>query len=182
MSMNKRQDILQAAERLFYSNGFHATSTDQICSEAGVSTRTFYRYFPSRETLTLCVMEARQERFFAQLLPPQHPQAVSWLFKVLEQWMREQGALGCLFAKAWGEYAQQDIMLAAQALDYRYALREYIAACVTHRHSSLNEALANAIWMLFEGAVISALIIGPEAAVQAEHAASALMRASERKP
>ncbi len=180
--MKKRQDILQAAERLFYRNGFHATSTDQICSEAGVSTRTFYRYFPSRETLTLRVMEARKERFFAQLLPAGHPQAVSSLFKVLEQWTREQGALGCFFAKAWGEYAQQDMMLAAQALDYRYALREYVAACVSHSHSPFDEGLVNAIWMLFEGAVTSALIMGPDAAVQAEHAATALMGAGESKP
>ncbi len=179
--MNKQQDILQAAERLFYTNGFHATSTDQICSEADVSTRTFYRYFPSRETLTLCVMQERQKRFFAELHAPQHPDAVIKLFSVLEAWIRKNGALGCFFAKAWGEYAQQDILLAAHALDYRYALREYIAACIKHSHHPSDEALANAIWMLFEGAITSALIIGPDAAAQAVRAAALLLSASEKK-
>ncbi len=179
--MNKQQDILQAAERLFYTNGFHATSTDLICSEAQVSTRTFYRYFPSRETLTLRVMEERQKRFFADLHPPQHPEAVSKLFDVLEQWIRKHGALGCFFAKAWGEYNQQDIILAARALDYRYALREYIAACASCSRSPLNEGLINAIWMLFEGAVISALVMGPDAAVQAKHTALLLISSHEKK-
>lgn len=82
--MNKRDDILQAAEKLFYTHGFHATSTDQICAAAKVSTRTFYRYFPSREMLTQCVMEERQTRFFADLHPSDHPQAVNKLFAVLE--------------------------------------------------------------------------------------------------
>lgn len=173
--MNKKQDILLAAETLFYTQGFHATSTDQICSKAGVSTRTLYRYFPSREALTQCVMQERRARFFADLLPYDHPTAISQLFKVLEQWMQQHGTLGCFFVKAWGEYAEEDMVLAALALDYRYALREYISTCVRHSHKSSLEERVNAIWMLFEGAVISALIIGPAAAVQAGQAADLLM-------
>jgi len=85
--MNKRQDILPAAEKLFYIHGLHASSTDPLCAEARVSTRTFYCYFPSCEKLTLCVMQARQQRFFAELYPPHHPQAISHLFKDLKQWL-----------------------------------------------------------------------------------------------
>ena len=179
--MNKCHDILQAAEALFYTHGFHATSTDQICAAARVSTRTFYRYFPSREMLTQCVMEERQTRFFADLYTPVHPQAVNKLFAVLEQWMREQGALGCFFAKAWGEYAEQDAVLAAQALDFRYAIREYIAACIAHSCKSSNELLVNAIWMLFEGAITAAVIQGSATALQAEQAATLLMSLHERR-
>lgn len=173
--MNKKQDILQAAERLFYNNGFHATSTDRICSEAGVSTRTLYRYFPSREMLTRCVMHERKARFFAALLPATHPQAVDTLFSVLEQWIQNEGALGCFFIKAWGEYAGQDQILAAQALDFRYSLRAYIVACVSELKQPQRDMLANAIWMLFEGAVTNALITGSAAADHAGKAARLLM-------
>lgn len=173
--MRKRDDILEAAERLFYCNGFHATSTDRICSEAGVSTRTLYRYFPSREHLTGCVMTQRKQRFFAALADPRRPDAVTTLFNVLAEWTQQYGAQGCFFVKAWGEYAEEDIMLAAQALDYRYQLRAYITACVSHLHGTESEALANAIWMLFEGAVSSALITGSAAAVDAGKAAALLL-------
>ncbi|WP_413736806.1 TetR/AcrR family transcriptional regulator [Sodalis sp. RH21] len=173
--MHKKQDIIQAAERLFYTNGFHATSTDRICREAGVSTRTLYRYFPSREELTEAVMADRKYRFFSMLHHPRHPEAISRLFGVLGQWMREHGASGCFFLKAWGEYAEQDVRLSAQALDYRYALREYITACIRHSHGVDSGALADAIWMLSEGAITSALIIGPEAAIRAGEAAALLI-------
>lgn len=172
--MKKEQDILQAAERLFYANGFHATSTDRICSEAGVSTRTLYRYFPSREMLTEAVMNERKDRFFAALHPVEHPAAVDQLFRVLGTWMQDYGSSGCFFLKVWGEYAEQDVWLSALALDYRYEMREYIAACVRHMPGTHSEVLSDAIWILFEGAITAALVAGPEAALRAGQAAALL--------
>ncbi|WP_158784112.1 TetR/AcrR family transcriptional regulator [Pantoea sp. BAV 3049] len=176
--MNKKQDILQAAERLFYLNGFHATSTDRICSEAGVSTRTLYRYFPSREMLTEAVLAERQNRFFAALLPPEEPKAISRLFAVQGEWMQKNGSSGCFFLKAWGEYAEEDRRLSALALDYRYRQREYIAACLRNSPAA---GLSDAVWMLFEGAITSALVIGPQAAIYAGEAAEKLLAASGKK-
>ena len=168
--MDKRQDILNAAERLFYANGFHATSTDVLCREAGVSTRTFYRYFPSRDHLTEAVMDARQQRFFADLLPPDNPHAIPHLFAVLAHWMQAQGAEGCFFLKVWGEYAQQDARLSAHALDFRYGLRRYLSACIPVA------AARDAVWMLFEGAITAGLIVGPDAAHQAAATAALVLR------
>ncbi|AZI89082.1 TetR/AcrR family transcriptional regulator [Kosakonia sp. CCTCC M2018092] len=173
--MQKRNDIIQAAERLFYDNGFHATSTDRICREAGVSTRTLYRHFPSREQLTEAVMQARQQRFFADLREPGDPLAIHTLFTVLGDWMEAYGTGGCFFLKAWGEYAQESVRLSALALDFRYQLRAYITACVH------DVALADAIWMLFEGAITSALIVGAQAAQRAGDAAALLMARQEAR-
>ncbi|MDY0972296.1 TetR/AcrR family transcriptional regulator [Siccibacter turicensis] len=180
--MRKREDIIDAAERLFYSNGFHATSTDRICSEAGVSTRTFYRYFPSRGALTEAVMDARKRRFFAALYPAAQPDAIPQLFAVLASWMQDYGTGGCFFLKVWGEYAEQDPRLCALALDFRYQLREYITAATAQACPQDNGATADAVWMLFEGAITSALIVGPVAARQAAAAAAVLMSASQARP
>lgn len=177
--MQKKHDILQTAERLFYNNGFHATSTDRICSEAAVSTRTLYRYFPSRETLTEAVMAARQQRFFAALLPPENPDAMRTLFDVLGEWTEAHGASGCFFIKAWGEYAEADLRLSALALDYRYQLRRYIADCVSHTQTTASPMLADAIWMLFEGAITAALVLGADAASHAGEAATRLLNQTE---
>ena len=43
-----RQAIHEAALRLVAANGPVHASVDSICSEAGVSTRTFFNYFPSK--------------------------------------------------------------------------------------------------------------------------------------
>lgn len=47
----KRDQILAGAQRVFLRLGFAATSTDSIAAEAGVSKRTLYAYYPSKEEL-----------------------------------------------------------------------------------------------------------------------------------
>ncbi|GKQ40657.1 TetR/AcrR family transcriptional regulator [Streptomyces sp. A012304] len=47
------QEILDAAVRLFTTQGYEETTTTQIAREAGVSQRTLYRYFGTKEDL-LC--------------------------------------------------------------------------------------------------------------------------------
>ncbi|MBV7487511.1 TetR/AcrR family transcriptional regulator [Pseudomonas sp. PDM30] len=47
----KRQAIIQAAINEFRANGFEITSMDKIAATAGVSKRTVYNHFPSKEEL-----------------------------------------------------------------------------------------------------------------------------------
>jgi TetR/AcrR family transcriptional regulator of autoinduction and epiphytic fitness len=47
----KRQAILKAAAEQFRACGFDATSVDRIAAAAGVSKRTVYNHFPSKEEL-----------------------------------------------------------------------------------------------------------------------------------
>jgi AcrR family transcriptional regulator len=46
-----RNALLEAALNLFSANGYDATTTDQIAESAGVSPRTFFRYFPTKESV-----------------------------------------------------------------------------------------------------------------------------------
>jgi mycofactocin system transcriptional regulator len=45
------RELRQIALRLFVENGFEATTIDQIAGEAGVSERTFFRYFTSKSSV-----------------------------------------------------------------------------------------------------------------------------------
>ncbi|MBD0354642.1 MAG: helix-turn-helix transcriptional regulator, partial [Rubrobacteraceae bacterium] len=47
----KRDQILDGARRVFLRDGFAGASTDDIAAEAGVSKRTLYAYYPSKEDL-----------------------------------------------------------------------------------------------------------------------------------
>jgi TetR/AcrR family transcriptional regulator of autoinduction and epiphytic fitness len=47
----KREAIIQAAIAEFRTNGFDITSMDKIAATAGVSKRTVYNHFPSKEEL-----------------------------------------------------------------------------------------------------------------------------------
>ncbi len=54
---DRRQVILQAAERCFLRSGFHQTSMQEICAEAGMSPGNLYRYFPSKEAIIAGICE-----------------------------------------------------------------------------------------------------------------------------
>jgi TetR/AcrR family transcriptional regulator of autoinduction and epiphytic fitness len=47
----KRRAILEGAVKVFTQNGFDASSMDRIAEAAGVSKRTVYNHFPSKEIL-----------------------------------------------------------------------------------------------------------------------------------
>jgi AcrR family transcriptional regulator len=46
-----RMALLEAALNLFSANGYDQTTTDDIAEGAGVSPRTFFRYFPTKESV-----------------------------------------------------------------------------------------------------------------------------------
>jgi TetR/AcrR family transcriptional repressor of mexJK operon len=52
----KRDQILDGARRVFLRDGFAGASTDAIAAEAGVSKRTLYAYYPSKEDLFVDVL------------------------------------------------------------------------------------------------------------------------------
>src|SRR5271167_3524137 len=47
----KRGALLDAALNLFSVKGYDQTTTDEIAESAGVSARTFFRYFPTKESV-----------------------------------------------------------------------------------------------------------------------------------
>lgn len=49
--MSKKEQIYEAALRLFNTYGFDRTPTSQIAREAGVATGTLFHYFPTKEEL-----------------------------------------------------------------------------------------------------------------------------------
>ncbi len=49
--------MISAAYSLFYKNGFHATGVDAIMEKAGISKRTLYKYFASKEALIVASIE-----------------------------------------------------------------------------------------------------------------------------
>jgi len=57
-------ELMDAAERLFISKGFEATTVSEIVRDAGVAKGTFYHYFPSKNE----VLAALRERFTRQFI------------------------------------------------------------------------------------------------------------------
>ena len=60
----RRNEILDAAERLFSEKGFDGTSTNDILAAVGIARGTLYHHFPSKES----IMDALIERQTARML------------------------------------------------------------------------------------------------------------------
>ncbi len=59
---DKRERILDAAERIFAQHGFFAARVSEIAKEAGVADGTIYLYFKNKDDLLISLFESRMER------------------------------------------------------------------------------------------------------------------------
>ena len=69
----KREAIVRAAVEEFRASGYEATSMDRIAEVAGVSKRTVYNHFPSKEALFSMILEELWERSVASDTLPYRP-------------------------------------------------------------------------------------------------------------
>src|SRR5499427_6231875 len=59
------QIILDAARQAFASDGYAATSTEELARRAGISTKTLYRLFPGKAALFEAMCADRLERLLS---------------------------------------------------------------------------------------------------------------------
>jgi AcrR family transcriptional regulator len=62
--------LLTSAVRCFASNGFHATTTRDICEGVGLTPGALYVHFPSKELVLFEIMRAAHERALAHIRDP----------------------------------------------------------------------------------------------------------------
>ncbi len=84
-----KERILDTAERLFYRHGIRATGVDTIAAEVGISKRTLYNHFPSKDAL----IAAYLKRGFYVQHPSERPPVEQILraFDRLEKGFAAQG-------------------------------------------------------------------------------------------
>lgn len=63
-----RQRIAEVGQRLFLANGYEGTTLDAIAAAAGISRRTFFSYFKSKDDIILFWQDADSARLIADLL------------------------------------------------------------------------------------------------------------------
>lgn len=74
LTERKREAILQAAIAEFRSSGFEITSMDKIAATAGVSKRTVYNHFPSKEELFAEILNRLWNSVTAEQDTPYNPE------------------------------------------------------------------------------------------------------------
>jgi AcrR family transcriptional regulator len=102
--------VLEAAEVLFYERGVHAVGVDLIAAEAGVTKKTLYDRFGSKEQIVVEYLAGRDERW-RELLggrldavagrPP--GDRILAVFEASRAWAARYGAKGCSMINAHAE-------------------------------------------------------------------------------
>ena len=111
---SKRDLIVDVALKLFYRNGFHATGVDRIIAEAGVSKKTLYSHFRTKDELILATLRKRDELFRNRMMRETERRASNprdrllSVFDFLADWFAEEGFSGCMFINASAEFAEPD--------------------------------------------------------------------------
>ena len=168
---------MEAADRLFYQKGIRAVGVDAVAAEAGISKRSLYDTFPSKDALVSAYLRQRIQPLPASSQPP--AAQILALFDQLHVRFAKGGFRGCPFVNAVTELAEDCESARAIALAYKEERRQHIAALLAQAGAHSPDALANQIALLFEGAIASMLVgQNPEVAVHARDAAAVLMQAA----
>jgi AcrR family transcriptional regulator len=174
---------VETAERLFYAEGFRAVGIDRIISEAGVAKMSLYNHFPSKDDLIVAALKHRAERFDAMLEAwmQEHVDAgrsrLEAFFLALKTWFESPGFRGSMFINVPAELADSEHKGSKFAASHNLRFRELQKQLITEAAGAkAAKALAPAIALLVEGAVVSVMMEqSSKAADVAKTAALALL-------
>ena len=169
-----KERILDTAERLFYGAGIRATGVDTIAAEVGISKRTLYNHFPSKDALVAAYLK----RGFVEQRPSERPPAeqILWLFDRLEKGFSSKDFRGCRFVNAVAELGDDDHAARRIAIDFKEGRRLWFRERLLAIGARDADALATQLAMLVDGAIAMTMVRGePSMARQAASAARVLL-------
>src|SRR3954454_24645098 len=103
-----RERLLRTASELFYAEGIRAVGVDRVIEVAGVTRATFYRHFPSKDTLVVAYLRAVHDA--ARTVAGDKPgeQRLRRVVGTMSELVCAPGFRGCSFINAAAEFADPD--------------------------------------------------------------------------
>lgn len=156
--------ILHAALGVFYQHGFHATGVEQLSAAAGVTKKTLYRHFASKDLLISAVLRMR-DQIFMDLMDdfvsgmdlPTRPSAY---IGFLERWVQEETFNGCMFINATSEYGRPTDLPHIQAKDHKENVINYLNAVCYDANIPDSARFAHKLFLIGEGLIVDAQVRG----------------------
>lgn len=174
----KRDELLDAAIRLFNRHGYRATGVDRLMEETGIAKTTLYRHFQSKEDLIIAALakvdeQAREEmRAFVEAASDDPRERILATFGMLEVWLKDPDFKGCPFIAAAGEYGSPTDLVFQQAKLHKRLYLAYFEELVRAARAADPKTVARQLAMLHEGAVAFAQVLGPAGVVADARAAA----------
>src|SRR5436190_15320251 len=166
--MPPRERILEAASDLFYRHGIRAVGVEAIAEAAGTNKMTLYRHFDSKDELVAKYLRrlAGDAGHFWDDLAAAHPddprgQLRGWL-AAMEAHVVDADQRGCALANAAIELPEKDHPARRVIEQFKAAQRDRLIALCGATGAGEPELLADELFLLLEGARVSAQSVGPQ--------------------
>lgn len=181
-----RERIVSAAARLFYAEGIRAVSMDALAEQAGVTKRTLYYHFTSKDELVAAYLAERDqpnlERFRRWFRAGTTPAAgLQLLFAGLARAAANRKWNGCGFLRSAAELANMPGHPAVRVVrDHKKRVEDWLAEECTAAGCANPTALARQLMILLDGGFATVLTHrDPAYMVAAGEAAAALVLAAQ---
>jgi AcrR family transcriptional regulator len=165
MEKDTRSRIIAAADTLFYEHGLRSVSVDAIAERAGVTKRTLYYHFESKDELIAAYLASRDahtfERYRTWLGDDDRPlpDRVRAMFSKLGTFAGQPKWRGCGFTRAAIELAGQAghpaVVIAA---DHKKRFEIWLAEEMRDGGVADPELVGRQLMILLEGAIAHMLI------------------------
>ena len=154
--------MLDAASTLFYDRGIHAVGVDTIAASAGVTKKTLYDRFGSKDRLVAEYLAARDQAWrdhlsarleSAQREPRARLQAV---FAAAADWSADRGGHGCAMVNAHAEISDPAHPAYAVMVGQKSWMLELFVGLARDAGAADASALGEQWMLLHEGATVLA--------------------------
>ena len=166
-AMNISDQIVNAALNEFYQHGFHATGVDQLSRVAGVTKRTLYRYFPSKDHLIEAALNLRDTQFFEHMQAfveaadvVDRPQAY---VAFLAHWGNEGNFCGCAFINAAAEFAEHSAGPHVLSKAHKLRVLNYLEVICAQAGAMDPATMAMQLFLIGEGLIVAMQTMGASA-------------------
>ena len=169
-----KERILETADRLFYLRGIRAVGVDTIAAEIGISKRTLYNHFPSKDELIAAYLQRRSTQAPASDKPP--VEQILGTFDRLERSFASKDFRGCPFVNAVAELGAEDQSVKKIALAFKESRRLWFRDRLIELDVAEADGLATQLQLLVDGAIAQDLVRNdPSMARAAKEAAKVLL-------
>jgi len=179
-----RERVFRTAADLFYRKGIRAVGVETIAAEAGTTKMSLYRNFPSKDELVAEWLRDHDQRFWERwdAMSRKYPDAprrqLMAAFDLLAKHVVDPGARGCPMANAAVEIPERGHPARKVIEAHKTKLRARLTDLCGRMGVSKPGMLADQLFLLMEGAQVSAQIIGGHGpAKSVAHGAQTLIEA-----
>ncbi len=179
---NCKDDLIDAAVRLFAREGFRSTGIDRLLSEAGVAKMTLYKHFENKDDLIAAALEKASLANIAHLessLKGDGPNRLLSFFDALGEWCSSDDFSGCVMLNAAAEFKDADHPVRLVVRRHAERLHDLLRRLSREAGAADPDEFADQMMLLVEGAIEVAAVSGVGAsAATAKKAARTLLDAA----